>query len=117
AHLVPWFALAAGVMLRDGLDAFGRIRFAPRPHARLLYTTATVAVMFAVLAYSFMLLKQYKRYYRGLRSPNLVTFSEYETTLRELVPEGLCPVVERVPPAIWLAFPEKDSCFADIEKR
>jgi 4-amino-4-deoxy-L-arabinose transferase-like glycosyltransferase len=117
AHLVPWFALAVGVMLCDGQAAIARIRFAPGPRAKLIYKAATVVALAAALAYGALLIRQYKKYYNGLRNPALVNFDEYEATLKEIIPADLCPVVERVPPAVWLAFPEKDACFADIEKR
>lgn len=117
AHLVPWFALAAAVMLGDAQDMIGGLRRKPWPQAHLIYNAALVVTLVAVLTYGVMLVRQYSKYYQGLRNPGLVTFDEYETTLRELIPDALCPVVRKISPAVWLAFPEKDGCFADIENR
>ncbi len=117
AHLAPWFALAAAVMLKDAYDRVGRLRLKRRPQAQWLYKTAIVATVIAGLTFGVMLARLYKKYGEGLRNPNLVTFDEYETTLRELIPDEVCPVVRKISPAVWLAFPEKDACFADIENR
>ncbi|MEK6323478.1 MAG: glycosyltransferase family 39 protein [Acidobacteriota bacterium] len=115
-HIVPWFALAAGVMLRDGLDWISRLRTAQWPHARLAYRVAVVVVTLAALGYSFQLVAQGRRYLAEVRNPNLASFEEFTMAIRDIVPEGLCPVAVKNP-SIWLAFPEKDSCFASIESR
>jgi hypothetical protein len=36
--------------------------------------------------------------------------------IRNIVPDELCPVAVQNP-SIWLAFPEKDRCFATLERR
>jgi 4-amino-4-deoxy-L-arabinose transferase-like glycosyltransferase len=115
-HILPWFALAAGVMLRDGLDRMSRLRTAPWPGVRLAYSAAVVVVILAVLGYTLQFAAQSRRYLAEVRNPNLASFEEFTTALRDIVPEGLCPVAVKNP-SVWLAFPEKDSCFASIENR
>ncbi|HYX40303.1 MAG TPA: hypothetical protein VE821_01335, partial [Pyrinomonadaceae bacterium] len=50
------------------------------------------------------------------RNPQLATFDEFAATLKEIIPDGLCPVAVKNP-SVWLAFPESDRCFATIENR
>lgn len=115
-HIVPWFALAAGAMLRDGLDWISRLRTAQWPRARLAYRVAVVVVTLAALGYSFQLVAQGRRYLAEVRNPNLASFEEFTMAIRDIVPEGLCLVAVKNP-SVWLAFPEKDTCFATIENR
>ena len=107
AHLVPWFALCAGVMFSDGLRAAARL---PVPNVR------RAALALGLAAYGYMLVSQSVGYYKALHNPDLVNFDEYAEVLREIIPEGVCPVTKRSP-VIWLAFPESDQCFASIESR
>jgi hypothetical protein len=51
-----------------------------------------------------------------VRNPNLASFDEFTRVIRDIIPEGLCPVAVKNP-SVWLAFPEKDECFATIESR
>jgi hypothetical protein len=51
-----------------------------------------------------------------VRNPEIASFEEFKTAIRSLVPDGVCPVVVR-DPVIWLAFPEHDLCFANIQER
>jgi len=116
AHIVPWFALAVGLMLRDGMDWIARLGTAHWPHARLAYRAAIIVLVVAGIGYTSLLVVQSRRYLAEVRNPNLASFAEFTTAIREIVPEGLCPVAVKNP-SVWLAFPEKDSCFATIENR
>jgi hypothetical protein len=116
AHIVPWFALAVGLMLRDGMDRIARLRTSRWPHARLAYRAAVIVVILAGVGYASQLVVQSRRYLAEVRNPNLASFAEFTTAIREIVPEGLCPVAVKNP-SVWLAFPDKDSCFATIENR
>jgi 4-amino-4-deoxy-L-arabinose transferase-like glycosyltransferase len=115
-HIVPWFALAVGVMLRDGLDRIRRLRTAEWPRARLAYGAAVALVALAVLGYTLQLVTEGRRYLVEVRNPNLASFDEFTRVIRDIIPEGLCPVAVKNP-SVWLAFPEKDECFATIESR
>jgi 4-amino-4-deoxy-L-arabinose transferase-like glycosyltransferase len=115
-HLLPWFALAVGVMLRDGLDWISRLRVVQWPRARLVYRAAVAAVCLAAAGYTFQLVTQGRGYLAEVRNPNLATFDEFTRVIRDIIPEGLCPVAVKNP-SIWLAFPERDDCFATIESR
>ena len=116
AHIVPWFALAVGVMLRDGMDRISNLRAAGWPRARLIYGAVVVAGVVAAVGYASLLVTQGRRYLAEVRNPNLASFVEFTAVIRDIVPEGLCPVAVKNP-SIWLAFPEKDNCFATIENR
>lgn len=107
AHLAPWFALCAGVMLNDGLDSI---------RAGLRRKTATVAIALAVALFALQLANTYLGYIRETRNLALASFEEVKSALRSVVPEGVCPVAMKAP-ELWLAFPEHDRCFATIEKR
>src|SRR6185436_12555257 len=48
-HILPWCALAVGVMLRDGLDWVSRLRDAQWTQARLLYRAAVAVFSLAVV--------------------------------------------------------------------
>jgi 4-amino-4-deoxy-L-arabinose transferase-like glycosyltransferase len=116
AHIVPWFALAVGLMLRDGMDRIARLRTSQWPHARLAYRAAVIVVVLAGVGYTSQLVVQSRRYLAEVRNPNLASFAEFTTAIREIIPEALCPVAVKNP-SVWLAFPDKDSCFATIENR
>jgi len=72
--------------------------------------------LLAAAGFGFVLVSQSVSYYKALRGSDFVSFDEYVAALHEIVPEGVCPVTKRSP-AIWLAFPESDLCFASIESR
>jgi len=116
AHIVPWFALAVGVMLRDGLHRISRLSKAVPANSRLAYHAAATVAVLAVLGYVSLLVLQGRQYLTAVRDPNLASFAEFTTVIREIVPQDLCPVAVKNP-SIWLAFPEKDRCFASIEGR
>jgi 4-amino-4-deoxy-L-arabinose transferase-like glycosyltransferase len=111
AHLAPWFALSVGVLLRDGLDHILRW-----PRAALAHKAAIALVAVAAFAYSLQLVRQNKRYLDEVRNPDLASFEEFTSVIRDIIPAALCPVAVKNP-SIWLAFPEKDRCFATIERR
>ena len=119
AHLTPWFALAVGAMLIDGIDFVARMRNrewgSSRAPRYVTWAGGTALVLFAVL-FGYQAVKQNKSYLRNVLDPNAATFDEFRTVMRSMVPDGVCPVVVREA-AIWLVFPEHDLCFANIEKR
>jgi hypothetical protein len=115
-HLAPWLALAAGVMLRDGLELVGRLRVAVWPRAKWAYAVAVTAIACAVGFYGFHLVRQTRSYLRAVNDPQRATFEELAGVLRTLVPEDVCPMSIKQG-VLWLAFPEKDYCFAAIEDR
>jgi 4-amino-4-deoxy-L-arabinose transferase-like glycosyltransferase len=115
-HLLPWFALAVGVMLRDGLDWISRLRVVQWPQGRLVYRAAAAVMILTAVGYTFQLVSQSRRYLAEVRNPNLASFDEFTRVIRDIIPEGLCPVAVKNP-SVWLAFPERDDCFATIESR
>ena len=116
AHLSPWFALCAGIMLNDFFSFIGRFGNSKLPRAKLLQRIAIVAVALGAIAFALQLARQNRRYLREVRNPELVQFDEFRTVLRSVVPQGVCPVAIKSP-VMWLAFPEHDRCFATIENR
>jgi 4-amino-4-deoxy-L-arabinose transferase-like glycosyltransferase len=119
AHLAPWFALIAGVLISDSLGSLERLRsarFKQGPVRKFAHAAVIGLIVVAALAFVHLLYKQNKRYLRVVRNPDIASFEEFKTAIRSLVPEGICPVVVR-DPVIWLAFPEHDLCFANIQER
>jgi len=116
AHLAPWFALCVGILLRDGLSGLARLRVAQWPRAKLAYGAAVVMIALLAGGYVYALARQTNAYLAKILNPNLGTFDELAGVLRSVVPEDLCPVAVQNP-SIWLAFPEKDRCFATLETR
>jgi hypothetical protein len=115
-QIVPWFALPAGVMLRDGLDRIRRLHTARWARARFAYNAAVIVIALATFGYAFQLVAQSRRYLAEVSNPDLASFDEFTAVIRDIVPPDLCPVAVKNP-SVWLAFPEKDSCFASIENR
>lgn len=111
AHMAPWFAVCAAVMLNDVLDAIKRM-----PGAGLFRKTATVACAFVALAFTLQLANTYRGYLREIRNPEQASFEDVKSALRGVVPDEVCPVAMKAP-ELWLAFPEHDRCFATVEKR
>ena len=116
AHLLPWFALCAGVMLSDAFDFIQQLPQSPMRYARQAYGVATVVMALGIAGFIVRFALQERQYLRGVRNPELATFAEFKDVLREVVPDDLCPVAIKAP-VLWLAFPEHDRCFATIEKR
>jgi 4-amino-4-deoxy-L-arabinose transferase-like glycosyltransferase len=115
AHLVTWFGLCVGVLLVDGLTLIQRLR-SNHPRTMLTYRTAVAVAVLGSVVFCVLLARQHVRYIREVRNPELATFEEFRNVLRNIVPDEVCPVAVKAPP-IWLAFPEKDRCFANIERR
>jgi 4-amino-4-deoxy-L-arabinose transferase-like glycosyltransferase len=115
-HILPWFALAVGGMLRDGLAWIRRSRTAQWARARFAYNAAVIVIALVGFACAFQLVVQSRRYLGEVRNPDLASFEEFTAVIRDIVPPDLCPVAVKNP-SVWLAFPEKDSCFASIENR
>lgn len=116
AHLAPWFALCVGILARDGFDVVSRFGRDAVPRAKLVHKVAIALVALAVTAYGFQLASQYRDYLTRVRNPDLASFEEFTTVIRSIVPDELCPVAVKNP-SVWLAFPERDDCFATIEGR
>lgn len=120
AHLAPWFAICVGVMLRDGLQAIQNFKREHQQGHKLLgqygYQIGTAFVLIICLLFGYQLLKQQRRYLREVRNPELVSFAEIKDALQDIVTDALCPVAMKAP-EMWLAFPERDYCFATIEER
>src|SRR6185436_5632378 len=110
-HIVPWFALGIGVMLRDVTNWITRLATSPSPRATLVKRAAAIAGVVAIVGYGLLLVAQTSRYLAEVRNPSLATFADFTAAIRDIVPDGLCPVAVKNP-SVWLAFPEKDSCFA-----
>jgi 4-amino-4-deoxy-L-arabinose transferase-like glycosyltransferase len=119
AHLAPWFAIAVGILARDGLALIWRLpelkikQWQAPKYAR---TVALVGIVLCTLGLTYQAIRQAKQYLTAVRNPEAATFDEFKTALRSLVPEGVCPVAVREP-VVWLAFPEQDRCFANIQDR
>ncbi len=121
AHLAPWFAICVGVMLRDFLQAIQNLQHRPAPASLAWlggrgYTIGMGGVLLVCLLFSYLFLQQQRRYFREVRNPQLASFAEIKSALRDLVPDGLCPVAMKAP-EMWLIFPERGDCFATIEER
>jgi len=120
AHLAPWFAIGVGVMLRDGLQAIQNLKLEQSQGRKLLgqygYQIGTAFALIICLLFSYQFLKQQRRYLREVRNPQLASFAEIKDTLQDIVTDALCPVAMKAP-EMWLAFPERDYCFATIEER
>jgi len=116
AHLAPWFAICVGIALRDGLVRISRFRDETWPRPKLAHRGAVVLVVAAVVGFGLQLARQEKYFVERVRNPELASFEEFTTVIRSIVPDGVCPVAIKNP-AVWLAFPEDDRCFATIESR
>jgi len=116
AHLAPWFAIGVGILLRDVIERISEWRTTNWRGARLVFYIGRPLVVVAIVAYSGLLVWQGNRFIKEIRNPQLATFDEFAATLKEIIPEGLCPVAVKNP-SVWLAFPESDRCFATIENR
>ena len=116
AHLAPWFAIGVGILLRDLTGRVSAWRTMSWPRARLAHRTGIAVIAVAVMAYGGLVIRQSARFVQEVRDPQLATFDEFAATLKEIIPEGLCPVAVKNP-TVWLAFPESDRCFATIENR
>jgi 4-amino-4-deoxy-L-arabinose transferase-like glycosyltransferase len=116
AHLAPWYALCAGILLTDVLDFLWSIRMKPWAQAATISNFAIVLLLIAGVLFGLQLARQTRRYLREAHNPELASFEEIKGVLRSTVPEGVCPVVIKFP-VMYLVFPEKIDCFANIEDR
>jgi 4-amino-4-deoxy-L-arabinose transferase-like glycosyltransferase len=119
AHLAPWFALIVGILIGDALGLLKRLRagrISQWRMPRLARAAAIAIVILPALVFAALVYRQNKHYLTIVRDPDLASFDQFKTAIRSLVPEGVCPVVIR-DPVIWLAFPEHDRCFANIQER
>jgi hypothetical protein len=115
-HLAPWFALIVGVMMRDCLEGWKRLRTSQWPKAKPLYIAVFIAIACGAGLYAYRLASQNRNYLRAANNPQRATFDELAGVLRSVVPDDVCPVGIKQG-VLWLAFPEKDYCFAAIENR
>ncbi|HVG21318.1 MAG TPA: glycosyltransferase family 39 protein [Blastocatellia bacterium] len=119
AHLAPWYALMAGILVADALGLLKRLRDGRVNQWRapkFAYAAAVGLVAVLAVGFAYQVFKQNKRYLKAVRDPDLASFEQFKAAMRSLVPEGVCPVAVREP-VMWLAFPEHDRCFANIQER
>ncbi|HSB11008.1 MAG TPA: glycosyltransferase family 39 protein [Blastocatellia bacterium] len=115
-HISTWLAVSVGVMLDAGLKWLERKSERDPARAAGLKRATYVAVAIMAIAFSVQTARQYRRYLREVRNPQLARFDEIKDALRGAVPDGVCPIAVKSP-VMWLAFPEHDRCFASIENR
>lgn len=116
AHLAPWFAVCVGILFSDGLDLVGRLKSSEWPPARSVRRAIVASVAVLLFLYAGELLREKGKYLREVHNPDLASFEEVQSALKSAVPDGVCPIAIKMP-AVWLAFPETDRCFATIEER
>jgi hypothetical protein len=75
-----------------------------------------LAIACAVGFYGLSLVRQNRDFLRAVNDPQRASFDELAGVLRKVIPEDVCPVSVKQG-VLWLAFPEKDYCFAAIENR
>lgn len=115
-HLAPWFALAVSAMLRDGAERLDRLNRSRWPKAKPAYIAVVCVIASGAIFYAYRLASQHRNYLRAANDPQRAAFNELAGVLRSVVPEDVCPVGIKQG-VLWLAFPEKDYCFAAIENR
>ena len=114
-HIITWFSLCVGVLLSDGLDSL--LRWSGSKRGRAVPRAIAVAlVTLIVIAYGAALVRQYRGYLNEAQSPDAASSSEIKTVLGTIVPPALCPVAVMAP-VLWLSFPDRDQCFATLERR
>jgi len=113
-HVITWFSLCAGVLLSDGLDALWRSTEMAR--LRPVRVIAAICIALLMAAYAALLARQYGRYIIEARNPDAASSAEFKAVLASVVPPNLCPVAVMAP-VLWLSFPDKDQCFATLERR
>src|SRR5262249_50615226 len=113
-HVITWFSLCVGVLLSDGLDAVWRSTEMSRLRPTRVIAALCIASLMA--AYGALLARQYGRYIIEARNPDAASSDEFKAVLASVVPPKLCPVAVMAP-VLWLSFPDKDQCFATLERR
>jgi 4-amino-4-deoxy-L-arabinose transferase-like glycosyltransferase len=116
AHLVTWYGLCAGIMLNDVLIWIASLRQKQWRRAKLIHASAVALAGLAFIFYAQGFARQTRVYWKAVRNPDIAKFEELKSALKQIVPDGLCPVAVKAP-IMWLAFPEADLCFATIENR
>ncbi|MEN3334030.1 MAG: hypothetical protein V7641_3395, partial [Blastocatellia bacterium] len=116
AHLITWYALSVGVLLSDGLNVARDALRARWPDSSWMRAAMIGALVCGLLIYGALWARQSVRYLREVRNPELARFDEMQQALHQIIPNDLCPVAVKAP-VMWLAFVEKDDCFATIERR
>jgi len=115
-NLTPWFAICAGIVVRDFLDFIGSPRIKSWLAGKHLRKPLVAMLSIGIIGYAALFLRQNYRYYKEITRPGHASFAEFGTALRDIVPAGVCPIsVTR--PVIWLIFPESDRCYATYEGR
>ena len=116
-YLAPWFALCAGVLVRDAIAGIRRLRDRPAAWARPVYNATITATALIFVCYGYALISQSRSYWDAVHKPDHPSFAEIKSALRSIVPEDVCPV--SISSAyLWLVFPEYDQCyFAYMEAR
>jgi hypothetical protein len=116
AHLVTWYSLCASVLVCDFWDWVKRAGPGMLRNPRVVKAASITVLTVVSSVYGALLTLQYIRYHREARNPDLAWFSDLRGVLRSVIPSDLCPVAVKAP-VFWLAFTEKDECFATIERR
>lgn len=109
-HLSPWFGLCGAMLLTDAAAAIRKFRKPRWRWARPAYAAAIVCAVVLVSAFGYELARQNKQYLAQVTSADQPDFQEITTALRDIVPDGVCPV-SIASGYLWLAFPEHDQCY------
>jgi hypothetical protein len=113
-HVITWFSLCVGVFLSDAARAV--MRLPGLASNRPVRATATLCIALLVACFATLLGRQYKRYIIEARNPDAASSAEFTAVLSSVVPPNLCPVAVMAP-VLWLSFPDRDRCFATLERR
>jgi 4-amino-4-deoxy-L-arabinose transferase-like glycosyltransferase len=115
-HLAPWFALCVGVLGRDVIDRLRSVGRAGSIRLKPAITLAAISMFVVAGALCVQLVRQDYGFIRRVSDPEQASFEEIKQVLRSVVPDELCPV-SIGSGVLWLAFPERDQCYAVIERR
>jgi 4-amino-4-deoxy-L-arabinose transferase-like glycosyltransferase len=131
AHLAPWFAICAGIMLSDLCQWMAKLKeeraaYGLKWRVKEVYGAGIGLILVVSLFVSYQFAKQYWRYFKSVRAAYTIQiegaiihsdpFAEVKKGVREMVPSELCPVAMKAP-VVWLMFTEQSDCFATIEDR
>src|SRR5262245_55995108 len=115
-HLITWFALSVGVLLSDTFEAIWRSPALEKGNRTARRAIAAACILLSMATYCAFLVRQYKRYLIESRNPDAASSAEITGVLNDVVPSSLCPVAVMAP-VLWLSFPDRDECFATLERR